>query len=329
MTSAELLALVDEARRAPSVHNIQPARWRAVGDRMLALYADPVRTLPVADPSGHDVQVSLGAAWEGMSIALSRRGFKAAAPERLPASAPDAPIARLTFDAGAAPDSLAPAVAHRASFRGRFATTASAKLDDLQRRIEPAGVVTVRARARIHDLAALAEQATEELLRDSRYWPETWHWLRFSPAHPGWDRDGLNADSLALSRVERTLGRRLMTPVCFEWMRRLGLARALISERAQIMSAAALLLFTAPRSEEPFDTGRSFYRLWLEVTASGLALCPMSALADSKRTNDDTRELFSLPAERRLVNVFRVGALPPEFPFRLTPRLPPEELIIA
>src|SRR5206468_446479 len=72
---ADLVALVDEARRAPSVHNIQPARWAALERGVLALRADPARTLPIADPSGHDVRISLGAACEGMSIALSRRGF--------------------------------------------------------------------------------------------------------------------------------------------------------------------------------------------------------------------------------------------------------------
>jgi len=39
--------------------------------------------------------------------------------------------------------------------------------------------------------------------------------------------------------------------------------------------------------------------------------------------------LFSIPADRRLVNVFRVGAPPPGFPQRLTPRLPVEELIVS
>jgi hypothetical protein len=118
-----------------------------------------------------------------------------------------------------------------------------------------------------------------------------------------------------------------MAPAGFELMRRLGLAGALISERSKTASAGALLLFTAPAGEDPFHTGRAFYRTWLEVTAHGLALCPMSVLADSKRANDEIRRRFALPPARRLVNVFRIGAPPPGFPARLTPRLPAEELI--
>ena len=62
LTDAGLTALVDEARHAPSVHNIQPARWALLGPEVLALRSDPGRRLPIADPTGHDVRVSLGAA---------------------------------------------------------------------------------------------------------------------------------------------------------------------------------------------------------------------------------------------------------------------------
>jgi len=335
---AELLALVDEARRAPSVHNIQPARWALPEPGVLALHADPGRTLPIADPSGHDVRVSLGAAWEGMSIALSRRGFTAGPPQlsRRPGSpgagAPEvlgAPQAQCSIEHGGMIDPLAAAVARRAAFRGTFTGTPAVALDALERRIAPLGVITLRDRERIRELAGLADDASGEFLVDPRYWRETWKWLRLSPAHPDWARDGLNADVLALSGAERVAGRWLMAPACFEWMRRLGLARALVSERARTTSAAALLLFTAPVEEDPFVTGRAFYRCWLEVTASGLALCPMSVLADSKRANAEVRRLSSIPGGSRLVNVFRVGAASEGFPRRLTPRLPAAELIVA
>src|SRR5215469_8437817 len=74
--SAELLReLVAEARLAPSVHNIQPTRWRLLADGRLALVEDIRVRAPVADPTGHDVRVSHGAALEGMSLALNRRGL--------------------------------------------------------------------------------------------------------------------------------------------------------------------------------------------------------------------------------------------------------------
>jgi len=62
MLTPELLRdLVAEARLAPSVHNIQPTRWRGLPDGRLALVDDRSVRAPAADPSGHDVRVSHGA----------------------------------------------------------------------------------------------------------------------------------------------------------------------------------------------------------------------------------------------------------------------------
>lgn len=338
MTRAELLELVNEARHAPSVHNIQPARWALESANTLVLHADSGRRLPIADPTGHDVRVSLGAAYEGMVIALARRGFSAAPPRLLAHAAAESeveregartvPVAALALERAAALEPLADAVLRRAAYRGSFAATATPALDRLEHRVASEGMSMVRDRSRIRELAKLADRAGEELMLEPGYWRETWQWLRLSPSDPGWNRDGLNADALALNGVERLLGRWLMAPAGFEAMRRLGLARSLISERAKIESAGALLIFSAPITEDPFETGRTFYRRWLEVTASGLALCPMSVLADSRRANQQIRGMFSLPADRRLVNVFRVGSAPAGFPAALTPRLPAEELLV-
>jgi hypothetical protein len=46
-------ALVAEARLAPSVHNIQPTRWRISGVTV-DLLGDLARAVPVADPVGRD-----------------------------------------------------------------------------------------------------------------------------------------------------------------------------------------------------------------------------------------------------------------------------------
>ena len=43
-------ALVAESSLAPSVHNVQPARWR-IGEDEVTLLEDTRRRLPVADPA--------------------------------------------------------------------------------------------------------------------------------------------------------------------------------------------------------------------------------------------------------------------------------------
>ena len=74
MTNAiDRRALVTEAKLAPSVHNVQPARWRFEGDDALILFEDTTVRLPVGDPRGNDAGISLGAAAEGLRLAAGRR----------------------------------------------------------------------------------------------------------------------------------------------------------------------------------------------------------------------------------------------------------------
>ena len=147
-----LRTLVAEARLAPSVHNIQPTRWRIADGRIVVL-ADAARTLPVADPSGHDVAISHGAAIEGLSLALAARGLRIAETAQ-PENADE--VARLTIVANGARDPLSSAVATRISWRGKFtkpAPDAAARLD----RIAAAccDLTLIRTQSAIADAAKL------------------------------------------------------------------------------------------------------------------------------------------------------------------------------
>ena len=322
----EARELAAEAARAPSVHNVQPARWRFLPGGELLLFRDATRTLPAADPSGHDVLLSMGAAFEGMALALSKRGV--ALVEREIGATPGEPgfelVARAALVDGAAADPLAEWVPHRRAFRGVFAPAAGGELAGL------AGSADVRVvvdRATIRELAAGYDRASLAFLRQPAYLRELYDWCRFSRRHPRWDRDGLNADCLALSAVERGAASWLLRPRVFAVLRRLGLAGLVISDASQIRSAAAIVLLVAPRAQPPFAVGRRFYRLWLEITALGLVLVPMSALADDPGEAERLAAAHDVPATHRVVNVFRVGKPGPRG-VATSPRLPVGELLV-
>ncbi|WP_280236001.1 Acg family FMN-binding oxidoreductase [Nocardia cyriacigeorgica] len=78
-TVAAVLAL---AGRAPSVHNVQPWRWR-IADRSVHLYLDADRALPIADPDRRDLILSCGAALHHLSVAFAAAGW-ATVVHRLP-----------------------------------------------------------------------------------------------------------------------------------------------------------------------------------------------------------------------------------------------------
>src|SRR3954451_22815591 len=72
-SSAE--AAVAVAVRAPSIHNTQPWSWR-LGPDALVLRADRSRQLAVADPDGHSLLVSCGAALHLTDVALRAQGWQ-------------------------------------------------------------------------------------------------------------------------------------------------------------------------------------------------------------------------------------------------------------
>src|SRR3954452_23916125 len=68
--------ILENACRAPSVHNTQPWRWHVSGQEIL-LYADRSRRLEVADPSGRDLLISCGAALHHCQVAAAGLGWSA------------------------------------------------------------------------------------------------------------------------------------------------------------------------------------------------------------------------------------------------------------
>ncbi|MFB9265389.1 hypothetical protein ACFFWD_19900 [Bradyrhizobium erythrophlei] len=308
ITPELLRELVAEARLAPSVHNIQPTRWRLLANNRLALVDDTAVRAPVADPTGHDVRVSHGAALEGMSLALNRRGLAiiSLAMAAEPLSPQLTALCTLTIGEGAAADPLLASVPRRMSWRGTFAPS----LDD-----EPAlarfaamrdGIVCIRDRQAISEIATWADHAEFSFVRGDDYRRELMDWMRLSPRHPLYLQNGLNRDALAMNAFEATAARVVLGGL-FPTLDRFGLAAALLSDRAKTSSAAAIVLFCRPFAEDPLTIGQHFYRVWLEIDRAGLSACPISALADHPGFNAKLRQLGKVGDGLRLVNVFRVG----------------------
>ena len=319
--------VVTLAARAPSVHNIQPARWRFT-ENQVTLFRALDRTLPVADPEGNDVTMSLGAAFEGTSLALSERNLALDEIRLKPdeTAAGCASIAKATIIPGGVRDPLAAYVTKRRSFRGKFAAFERRDVSRIKS-IEADDAIIIVDRSTICDIATAHREASWMFEKNEAYHRELWSWLRLSPQHSSWKRDGLNADCLSLSEMERTAARVLLSPLMFSGLSRLGIAKRLVSEEAQVRSAGALVVFAPLKAVTSFDAGRRFYRLWLEITAGGYNAVPMSASADDPLSNATIAALVTLSRDRRIANVFRVGR-PGTPPPAMSPRLPASELLV-
>lgn len=324
-----LETLLAEVRLAPSIHNVQPTRWRLLGDDTLLLLEDVGRRLPAADPSGYDVRLSHGAAIEGLSLALGRRGLRIAELEPVvDASASDGllPVARIVVAMGGELDGLSDFVSTRMSWRGRFRPVDSAGEAALHMFSAMADDVRlVRDIASIDEIAGIADEAGFHFLCDDAHRAELLRWMRLSRTDPAYQRDGLSAEAMAMPGLV-AFGTGLVLGPLFPSLRRLGFAATLASERGKFANSA-VALFHRPEGEDPLATGRAFYRAWLTMTAQGLAACPVSVLADWPASNRHLVERHGVPAGRRLVNVFRLG-LADGSPAGSRARLPVAELIV-
>lgn len=317
---ATLRLVVDEAKRAPSPLNTQPARWR-LRDGHLELIEEPARRLFASDPSGRDHRLALGAAWEGTRLALGARGLRLV--DEVGAHVADAGvIARARVVSGGARDPLVDVVQRRATWRGLFRPADPGVLATLGGTLAREGAALFVERQAIDDAAALIDESIVRSLLLPRALEEMRDWMR-TARHPCVTRDGVTPRTLHLSAVAANA---LARPPWFDRLARLGIAQHLVSERRQTASASALVALTAPVDEPLFVTGGRFYRAWLHVTAAGLHACPMRVVTATDALNERFVAAAQLDGGQRLMHLWRIGVasgVP-----RRTPRLPTEELVL-
>src|SRR5215213_6687550 len=75
LSGPDMVAVLETATLAPSVHNTQPWAFRVTPD-VVELHVDPARRLPVADD--HELRLACGAALFNLRLALLARGVRPA-----------------------------------------------------------------------------------------------------------------------------------------------------------------------------------------------------------------------------------------------------------
>lgn len=304
MTSEGLRALVAAASASPSVHNVQPARWKIDGNGLILL-GDSGRRLMVGDPTGNDAALSLGAVAEGLVIAASKAGFDT----RIERCAVDfrglGRIARFEFSPSPDRDRLADVLETRASWRGPFASPRPEDRSAAEQ-LEGADRIILIEDLAISSIAALYDRASFGFMDRDGFRAELRGWMRLKRRHKQWSRDGLNADAMKLSRLEAFAAGLVLGPL-FRPLAALGLAPILLAESKSFTNAAGIALFHRPADEDPFESGRHFHRLWLEIEAAGFGTNVLAALADDPAISAEICAQHGVPDGHRLVSAFRFG----------------------
>ncbi|MEM8836500.1 MAG: hypothetical protein AAGE89_00280 [Pseudomonadota bacterium] len=302
----DLKTIVEEASLAPSVHNIQPVRWVFDDDRLILMRDRSVR-LPHGDPTDRDVMISAGACLEGAAIAASRQGFSTRfeAEKTVSESGAYQHLGALHFSPGGEVDALAAFVESRRSWRGPFERATD---EDRERAVSLGGssCAIFAGNDDVRQIGRLADGASLRFMADADFREELVSWMRFKPVHPHWSRDGLNAKAMHMSGFE-ALAAFFVLGRTFGVLHKLGLAGFLVSEAKRYSRAAGFLLVHRPVEETPLESGRHFYRHWLEIEKAGFSSQVVAALTDDAETCAVLHKKAGLSNDRKLLTAFVFG----------------------
>jgi hypothetical protein len=283
---AQWTQVVEQAVRAPSIHNTQPWSFLARGDQ-LDIRCDPARALPAIDPTGRQQVVSCGAAMEFAVVALAALGYEVAV-EVLPDPADAELLATVTVtgarDVTAEDAAMGAAIGSRHTDRSPFRDEPlpAGLLDRLQSEIGRGGI-WLKPITRAEEEAAIAvllDQAEQLEQRDPAYLAELRAWMRPDPTAP----DGVPAAALPQgdpsSRVTNYAVRDFTGGDA-------ATAPATASTPADddpppaVERPAVVLLGTATDDRAAWvGAGAALGRLLLRVTEAGLAASPLTQVLD-------------------------------------------------
>jgi hypothetical protein len=275
--------VVEQAVRAPSIHNTQRWSFTARGNQ-LDVRLDPARALPAIDPTGRQQVVSCGVAVEFAVVALAALGHDAEV-DVLPDRGDEQLLATVrltgTREATADDTALAEAIAARHTDRSPFREEPlpAELFDRLQSEIGRDGI-WLQLIARAEEEAAVAvllDQAEQSEQRDPAYLAELRAWTRTDPAAP----DGVPVAALphgdrATNFVVRdfTSGDPGPAPAPAS-------APADDDPPPAVERPAVVLLGTATDDRAAWvRAGRALGRLLLRITAAGLAASPLTQVLD-------------------------------------------------
>lgn len=287
LTEAQTRSVVLAASSAPSIHNTQPWLW-VTADGDLDLYADPVRHLQVADPTGQQLLISCGAALLNARLAIHSLGLTAqvtlcpSGDDRVAAGDLPAAIIRI---AGAQPLSaqdktLVDAMPARHTDRRPFSSrpVPEAVLDALRLDAEREGawLVALDTPDRRIDTAVLTARADWLETRDPAYRAELQHWTRTGDHAV----DGIPRDVVAESQEARAAEFVMRD---FDAADRTDATDATGSAvpSTDVERPTVLLLGTdtdTPRAQ--LMAGQALARVLLDATAHGLAASPLGQAID-------------------------------------------------
>ncbi|WP_020549006.1 Acg family FMN-binding oxidoreductase [Embleya scabrispora] len=317
LSPTDLRDLAAAGGAAPSLHNSQPWFFRSTGDgRGIAVYADRTRAVPLTDPDGRAMHISVGAAVFNLRVAAARLGRDPRV-TLLPHDADPQPAAvldlsRFAHTADPRRPDLYPAIARRHSSRLPFANrdVPERVVGELIAAADAEGVVlAVLEEADARRVLNLTAEAERRTAADLARQAETREWLRVEPATDGMPYQVLGPqDHDARVPVRAFTGRPPTPPAP--------------TQRFEALPQVATLTTRFDRPEDWLRAGQAMERAWLVATIHGLRMSVLHQAVEWPDTRANLRDPHTGPGYVQMV--LRMGYGPPGAP---TPRRPVEETL--
>lgn len=299
------------ASLAPSSHNTQPWKVRVMSEREVLVLLDEKRLLPAVDPERREALVSIGAFLENLVRGAESQGL--AAKVEITADGPSGTgSARVSFEPAAAGDEkkILEAILARNTFRGplpadplpaetvrALAGTASTRWTYFPS-TSPGGAWIRKAIAESNRVQASRDDAMEELSR----------WIRFSPGAVARHRDGLTTSGMGLPTPVRAFMALFFNEKSVQGkaFREAGVKKAM--EQADACAGFFVLASPDGTPRAAVQAGRDLESFWLEATATGVAVQPMSQVLEESPWKDQIAPRLGIGGTVQMV--LRVGLAP-------------------
>jgi len=313
-------AILTDAARAPSSHNIQPWQLQLDTPTHGQLFPSPSRKQTVTDPASRETWISLGAFTLALEVAAQARGYRletewaASTPAQL----------QITLHPCQAADQWLACLRQRRSLRRNLAPAqVDAKRWSTADGQRSTAFYLPHNTAEADRIAQTTVEASLTQAGDDAVWQELADWIRWREEDARHNPTGITPTSmelpwLAQRWVAAFYGREDVLAPAFR-------QRSLDLTHSQVQEGAGWLVIATPDDslQSHYAAGRHLMRCWLAATAQGLALHPMSqALEVEPFRHSLGKDLGSA----HLQMLLRVGR-PPSYPAPASPRLAPEEFV--
>jgi hypothetical protein len=308
--------VVAAATRAPSIHNTQPWRFRASGDR-LDVFFDRERALPVLDPTGRQQTISCGIAVEFAVVALAAGGRSADVTLLPDDAAPDHLAALRVTGSGTASEedrALAAAIDRRHTVRAPFLSRAVPDefVDRIQREAGRFGTWVKPIDRSEEEVATvfLISRAEEIEQGDPAYLAELQSWMRTDPGAV----DGVPVEAVPADDPQARPSNWLIRDFVVGSREHSDLLPAGDPDAPppEVERPAVVLMGTDEDDRDDWlEAGRALARVLLIATVEGLAASPLTQALDWPSTRSRLQSRLNLVGHPQML--LRMG-YPPELP---------------